>query len=37
MGYNGPYTMQTARGPEGQEIETVLKHKKILEELYGAK
>ncbi len=37
MGYNGPYTMQTARGPEGREIETVLKHKKILEELYSAK
>jgi hypothetical protein len=37
MGYNGPYTMQTARGPEGQEIETALKHKKILEELYGTK
>jgi len=37
MGYNGPYTMQTARGPTGEEIDTVLNHKNILEGLYNAK
>jgi len=36
-GYSGPYTMQTARGETGREINTTLKHKQILEGLYNAK
>jgi len=34
LGYNGLYTLQTARGPFGEEISTVLKHKSILQEIY---
>ena len=37
FGYNGPYTMQTARGKTGHEIDTVLQHKTILEGLHNAK
>ncbi len=37
VGYGGPYTMQTARGKTGHEINTVLEHKRILEGLYNAK
>ena len=36
-GYSGPYTMQTARGETGHEINTILEHKQILEGLYNAK
>ena len=35
IGYNGNYTIQTARGERGEEIETILKHKKFFEELYN--
>tara|TARA_B100001123_G_scaffold186958_1_gene213807 strand:- start:5653 stop:6420 length:768 start_codon:yes stop_codon:yes gene_type:complete len=31
VGYNGPYTMQTARGVEGKEYETIMRHKEIFE------
>ena len=37
LGYNGPYTMQTARGMTGFEAWTVLDHKEILQGLYNAK
>lgn len=36
-GYSGPYTMQTARGIPGNEINTILEHKQILQGLYNAK
>ena len=35
IGYNGRYTMQTARGKTGEEIETIKKHKHYFEELYN--
>lgn len=34
LGYNGNYTMQTARSVDGLEKETILYHKLILETLY---
>ena len=34
LGYNNLYTLQTARGPFGEEISTVLKHRDILQEIY---
>ena len=34
-GYNKHYTLQTARGITGQELETVIDHKRILEEIYN--
>ena len=34
IGYNGVYTMQTAREQAGEELHTLLKHKKVFEELY---
>ena len=37
VGYNGRYTLQTARGKTGYEVDTILQHKKILEGLYNAK
>lgn len=37
LGYNGVYTMQTARGKVGDEFNTALSHKKILKEIYDAK
>ena len=37
IGYNGPYTIQTARAKSGEEVSTILKHKKIFEELYNEK
>jgi len=37
VGYNGPYTLQTARGKTGKEVITILQHKNILEGLYNAK
>ena len=36
-GYSGPYTMQTARGETGHEINTAIEHKEILKGLYNAK
>ena len=35
IGYNGPYTMQTARGEEGKEYETIMRHKEIFEEVFN--
>ena len=37
LGYDGVYTMQTARGKVGDEFNTALSHKKILKEIYDAK
>ena len=37
IGYNGPYTIQTARAKSGEEVSTILKHKKIFEEIYNEK
>ena len=37
IGYNGVYTLQTARGKTGKEVITTLQHKNILEGLYNAK
>ena len=34
IGYNGPYTIQTARMAGGKEVETILKHKEYFEELH---
>jgi hypothetical protein len=36
IGYNGHYTLQTARGNVGKEVITILQHKNILEGLYNA-
>ena len=35
VGYNGPYTMQTARGAEGREYETIMRHKEIFEGVFN--
>ena len=35
VGYNGCFTMQTARGKTGEEVETIKKHKYYFEELYN--
>tara|TARA_R110002020_G_scaffold423996_7_gene633155 strand:- start:1229 stop:1996 length:768 start_codon:yes stop_codon:yes gene_type:complete len=35
INYDGVFTLQTARGPTGQEINTITKHKSIFEELYN--
>ena len=35
INYEGVFTLQTARGPTGQEINTITKHKSIFEELYN--
>jgi hypothetical protein len=35
IGYNGIYTIQTARGNDGDEVNTILEHKKYFEELYN--
>ena len=35
VGYNGIYTLQTARGEAGKEEETIKKHTKIFKELYN--
>tara|TARA_R100000742_G_C4260048_1_gene77868 strand:- start:187 stop:951 length:765 start_codon:yes stop_codon:yes gene_type:complete len=35
VNYNGLYTLQTARGIVGEEVETIKKHKKIIENLYN--
>ena len=35
-GYNGPYTIQTAREEPGQEIETITNHMKYFVETYNA-
>ena len=35
IGYNGPYTMQTARGAEGKEYETIMRHKEIFEGVFN--
>ncbi len=35
IGYNGPYTIQTARGKTGDELNTILKHKNYFEEIYN--
>jgi len=34
IGYRGPYILQTARNITGQEVETMLKHKHLFEQLY---
>ena len=34
-GYNENYTIQTARGEDGKEIETILEHKNIFERLHN--
>tara|TARA_Y100000593_G_scaffold92165_1_gene182911 strand:- start:2620 stop:3399 length:780 start_codon:yes stop_codon:yes gene_type:complete len=34
INYNGAFILQTARGKDGMEIETVSRHKKIFEELH---
>jgi len=33
-GYDGTYTIQTAREETGNELETIIKHKEILEKIY---
>ena len=35
INYNGLYTLQTARLETGKEIETIKRHKKIIEDLYN--
>ena len=35
VGYDGRFTLQTARGKDGEEIETIKKHKNYFEELYN--
>jgi len=35
LGYNNLYTLQTARGPSGEEVPTVLRHRDILQEMYN--
>ena len=35
INYDGIYTIQTARGVIGEEVETIKKHKKIIENLYN--
>jgi len=35
INYTGIFTIQTARGEYGQEVETINKHKKIFEEIYN--
>lgn len=34
LNYAGAFTIQTNRGPEGMEVETVMRHKKLFEDLY---
>tara|TARA_R110002110_G_scaffold111258_2_gene277084 strand:+ start:3884 stop:4660 length:777 start_codon:yes stop_codon:yes gene_type:complete len=34
LGYNKLYTLQTARGPFGEEASTILRHRDILQEIY---
>tara|TARA_B100000900_G_scaffold281979_1_gene241260 strand:- start:448 stop:1224 length:777 start_codon:yes stop_codon:yes gene_type:complete len=34
IGYTGPFIMQTARASNGQEFETIKKHKQIFEEIH---
>jgi sugar phosphate isomerase/epimerase len=33
--YDGIFTLQTARGPDGLEINTIKEHKKMFEEIYN--
>jgi L-ribulose-5-phosphate 3-epimerase len=35
IGYNGNYTIQTARGESGREMKTIAQHKKYFQELYN--
>lgn len=35
LDYGGVFTLQTNRGPEGSEIDTVKRHKKFFEDLYA--
>ena len=35
INYDGLYTLQTARMEDGKEIETIKRHKKIIEEIYN--
>ena len=35
VNYNGLYTLQTARMEDGKEIETIKRHKKIIEGIYN--
>ena len=37
VGYDGIYTLQTSRGADGNEINNILEHKKILQGLYNEK
>ena len=34
VGFDGPYTLQTAREENGSEIETITKHKQLIEKIY---
>ena len=34
MNYKGIFTLQTARGKEGLELDTIKEHKKIFEKLF---
>ena len=34
INFNGLYTLQTARGVSGNETNTIIKHKKIMEDFY---
>jgi len=35
IGYNGPYILQTARSIDGEEKNTIMRHKKIFENIYA--
>jgi hypothetical protein len=35
VNFDGPYTLQTARGIDGSEISTIKKHRKIIEDIYN--
>ena len=37
INYDGPYTLQTARENDGDEVETIKKHKQIIEGFYNEK
>ena len=37
INYDGLYTLQTAREKDGDEVETIKKHKEIIERFYNEK
>ena len=37
INYDGPYTLQTARENDGDEVETIKKHKQTIEGFYNEK